>query len=97
MAIAESRSLAYDASVIIHLYNNLHHSNEDNAVLVHKDEEGNVWFKLIGINVNTGGTYYELTKIGNDGETYEMAWNFYDWPEELSEHSAVHYIYYRQE
>jgi len=42
LAIAESRSLAYDASAIIHLYNDLHHSNEEEATLLHTDEEGNV-------------------------------------------------------
>jgi DNA primase catalytic core len=50
MAIAESRSLAYDSSVIIHLYNDLHHRGEKEAVLVHKDNEGNilprVWCKF---------------------------------------------------
>jgi len=35
-SIAETRALAYDATVIIHLFNQLHHcSDEDEAVLVH--------------------------------------------------------------
>jgi len=49
-AIAESRALAYDATVILHLYNNLHHSNEDEAILIHKDDYGNtlprIWVKF---------------------------------------------------
>jgi DNA primase len=50
VAIAESRSLAYDANVIIHLYNDLHISGEDNAVLLHHDINGKVlpriWVKF---------------------------------------------------
>ncbi len=50
LAIAESRALQYDASVIIHLYNDLHHSDEDSAILIHEDEEGKVlpriWVKF---------------------------------------------------
>jgi DNA primase catalytic core len=50
VAIAESRSLAYDASAIIHLYNDLHHSTEEEAVLIHKDEEDHIlpriWVKF---------------------------------------------------
>jgi DNA primase catalytic core len=50
LAIAESRALQYDASVIIHLYNDLHHTDEDSAILVHEDSDGNVlpriWVKF---------------------------------------------------
>jgi DNA primase catalytic core len=50
VAIAESRALDYDASVIIHLYNDLHLSGEDNAVLLHYDEMGKalprIWVKF---------------------------------------------------
>ena len=57
VAIAESRSLAYDASVIIHLYNDLHHSNEQESVLIHKDIYGavlpRIWCKF-GKNKVTG-------------------------------------------
>lgn len=42
MAIAESRSLAYDSNVIIHLHNDLHHKGEKEAVLIHRDEEHNI-------------------------------------------------------
>jgi len=50
LAIAESRALAYDGSVIIHLHNDLHHSSEEEAVLIHKDKEGKtlprLWVKF---------------------------------------------------
>ena len=50
LAIAESRSLAYDASVILHLYNDLHNTSEDEAVLVHEDKRGillpRIWVKF---------------------------------------------------
>lgn len=50
LAIAESRALQYDGTVILHLYNDLHHKDEDSAVLVHEDEEGNIlpriWVKF---------------------------------------------------
>ena len=42
LAIAESRSLAYDGDVILHLHNDMHHKGEKEAVLIHKDEAGNV-------------------------------------------------------
>lgn len=42
LAIAESRSLAYDASVIIHLFNELHLEGEHNSVLQHIDDQGKV-------------------------------------------------------
>ena len=42
LAIAESRSLAYDSTVICHLHNDMHHVGEKSAVLVHRDEQGNV-------------------------------------------------------
>jgi hypothetical protein len=41
-AIAESRSLAYDSDVIIHLYNDLHHSSKNECVLIHEDEDGTI-------------------------------------------------------
>jgi len=37
VAIAESRSLAYDSDVILHLYNDLHHNDEAEAILLHED------------------------------------------------------------
>jgi DNA primase catalytic core len=50
LAIAESRALAYDASAIIHLHNDLHHNDEDTAVLIHYDNDGNIlpriWVKF---------------------------------------------------
>lgn len=50
LAIAESRALQYDASVIIHLYNDLHHTDEDSAMLIHEDEHGQIlpriWVKF---------------------------------------------------
>jgi len=50
LALAESRALSYDASVILHLHNEIHHSNEEEAVLVHRDENGKVlpriWVKF---------------------------------------------------
>lgn len=50
LAIAESRALQYDASVIIHLYNDLHHTDEDSAMLIHEDEYGQIlpriWVKF---------------------------------------------------
>jgi len=42
LALAESKSLAYDSNVILHLHNDLHHVGENEAVLVHYDEEGKV-------------------------------------------------------
>ncbi len=47
MALAESRGLAYDASIIWHLYNDLHHSSEEEAELIHMDEEGNVYPRIL--------------------------------------------------
>jgi DNA primase len=50
VAMAESRALQYDASVIIHLHNDLHMTNEEEAVLIHQDDEGNIlpriWVKF---------------------------------------------------
>ena len=50
LAIAESRALAYDASAIIHLHNDLHYSNEDEAELLHYDDSGKalprIWCKF---------------------------------------------------
>jgi DNA primase catalytic core len=50
LAIAESRALQYDASVIIHLYNDLHHCDEDSAILIHEDKHGDIlpriWVKF---------------------------------------------------
>ena len=50
VSIAESKSLQYDATVIIHLYNDLHHKDEDSALLVHHDENGQalprIWCKF---------------------------------------------------
>lgn len=50
VAIAESRSLQYDATVIMHLYNNMHVVGEEQAILVHQDEDGNllprIWVKF---------------------------------------------------
>ena len=42
LAIAESRSLAYDSNVILHLHNDMHHKGEKEAVLVHKNKEGDI-------------------------------------------------------
>jgi hypothetical protein len=42
LAIAESRALAYDASVICHLYNDLHNNSAAEAVLVHHNKQGEV-------------------------------------------------------
>jgi len=42
LAIAESRSLAYDSNVIVHLYNDMHHKGEKESVLVHHTEDGRV-------------------------------------------------------
>lgn len=42
LAMAESRALQYDASAIIHLFNDLHHSSEEEAVLIHKDIDGQI-------------------------------------------------------
>ena len=39
LAIAESRAMSYDATVIFHLHNDLHHTSEEEAVLIHKDEQ----------------------------------------------------------
>jgi replicative DNA helicase len=50
LAIAESRALAYDSTAIIHLHNDLHHTDEDSSVLVHEDDEGKImpriWVKF---------------------------------------------------
>jgi DNA primase catalytic core len=50
MALAESRSLAYDATAIIHLHNDLHHKGEEETRLLHVDEEGTIlpriWVKF---------------------------------------------------
>lgn len=50
LAIAESRALAYDGTAIIHLHNELHHSDEDTCVLIHKDNEDKIlpriWVKF---------------------------------------------------
>jgi len=50
LAIAESRSLAYDSSVILHLHNDMHHVGENEAVLVHYAEDGTpmprIWCKF---------------------------------------------------
>jgi DNA primase catalytic core len=37
-AMAESRALAYDASVILHLYNDLHNKGENEATIIHKHD-----------------------------------------------------------
>ena len=42
LVIAESRSLAYDASVIIHLFNELHMEGPYKSVLVHEDDNGKI-------------------------------------------------------
>jgi hypothetical protein len=42
LAIAESRSLAYDATIICHLYNDVHHKGEKEAVLIHRTPNGNI-------------------------------------------------------
>jgi len=41
-SLADSRSLSYDADVVIHLYNELHHKDEETAVLIHKDKYGSI-------------------------------------------------------
>jgi len=41
-ALAESRSLSYDATAIIHLYNDLHEQGELDSCIVHLDEKGKV-------------------------------------------------------
>jgi len=50
LAIAESRSLAYDGDIIIHLYNDLHHTPANQCVLVHENEQGEllprIWCKF---------------------------------------------------
>jgi DNA primase catalytic core len=46
MALAESRSLAYDANVIFHLYNDLHHKGENESMLIHYDEQGRAWPRI---------------------------------------------------
>jgi len=50
LAIAESRSLAYDSTVIVHLHNDMHHKGEQESVLVHQDEDGKllprIWCKF---------------------------------------------------
>jgi len=38
-ALAESRSLQYDATVILHLYNEMHQKPEEECVLVHEHED----------------------------------------------------------
>ena len=38
-SLAETRSLAYDASVILHLYNELHMKPESESVLIHEHED----------------------------------------------------------
>lgn len=42
LAIAESRALDYDASIICHLYNDLHNTSETEAALIHYGEDGTV-------------------------------------------------------
>jgi replicative DNA helicase len=37
-AIAESRAFDYDATIILHLYNNLHHKGEEEATVVHEHD-----------------------------------------------------------
>lgn len=50
LVIAESRAFQYDATVILHLHNDMHHKGEDESVLVHRDEHGNllprIWVKF---------------------------------------------------
>jgi len=57
LAIAESRSLAYDSTVIMHLYNDVHYKGEKEAVLVHTKNDGTIlpriWCKF-GKNKVTG-------------------------------------------
>lgn len=66
LAIAESRSLAYDADIIMHLHNDLHHKGENEAVLIHQDEKGNIlpriWCKF-GKNKITGWTGREFMDL----------------------------------
>jgi DNA primase catalytic core len=50
LVIAESRAFQYDATVIIHLHNDMHHKGADQSVLIHEDEKGNIlpriWVKF---------------------------------------------------
>lgn len=56
LAIAESNSLVYDPTAIIHLHNELHHKGEHKAILVHDDRgylEPRIWCKF-GKNKHSG-------------------------------------------
>jgi hypothetical protein len=46
MDLAESRSLDYDAQVILHLYNELHFKGENESILIHRDKDGMVLPRL---------------------------------------------------
>jgi hypothetical protein len=71
--IAESRSLEYDSTVIIHLYNDLHHAGPDDAILIHKDEDGKIlpriWCKF-GKNKVSGFEGREFLDLYGANGTY---------------------------
>lgn len=73
LAMAESRALQYDASVIIHLFNELHHSGEHESILIHKDENGRVlpriWAKF-GKNKVSGYEGREFLDLYPSNATY---------------------------
>ena len=74
-------------------------SDSGGYILVEKwqDADGNVWHKELDLD-KSGGHYYWLDKISNDGTTLEAVLNFSDFPKEseLNPSNSWYRIYHRQ-
>ena len=60
-----------------------------------KDSEGNVWFK-IKWSGNWGESGYELAKISNFGNTYELVFSNDEYPKEIDPKHENYRIYTRE-
>ena len=60
-----------------------------------KDSEGNVWFK-IKWSGNWGESGYELAKISNSGNTYELVFSNDEYPKEIDPKHENYRIYTRE-
>lgn len=60
------------------------------------DNKGDLWFKNIWEEMDTGDKFYVLSRISKSGTVWEGCWRGSDYPTELSPIEGTYFIYFRQ-
>lgn len=60
------------------------------------DSEGNIWYKILFTRTEQIISYFELTKISDNGTTLELVFSIIDYPTEIDPNYEGYRIYYRQ-